>query len=154
MTVYVAMCADILHEGHINVLDKAAIHGDVTVGLLSDDAMSSYKRVPLLTFSQRLRVVKSLRQVSSVVVQDSLDYEPNLRKLKPDFVVHGDDWKTGIQSSVRKRVIEVLKEWGGQLLEVPYTPGVSSSKLIEKALERHLELGRTCCHGSVANGKW
>lgn len=128
-TVYVGMSADLVHPGHLNVIKRAAELGEVVIGLLTDEAIASYKRVPYMTFEQRRAVVESLRHVARVVPQSTLDYVPNLRELEPDFVVHGDDWQTGPQQRTRQRVIEALAEWGGQLVEVPYTEGISSSKL-------------------------
>ncbi len=128
-TVYVGMSADLVHPGHINVLKQAAELGDVTVGLLTDAAIASYKRLPHMTFDQRREVVENLKAVDRVVAQESLDYVPNLREYQPDIVVHGDDWKTGIQRATRQRVIDALAEWGGELVEVPYTEGISSTQL-------------------------
>jgi len=127
--VYVGMSADIIHPGHLNIIREAAKLGDVTVGVLTDEAIASYKRLPYLSFEQRKMVVENLVGVSKVVAQKTLDYVPNLEKLKPDFVVHGDDWKTGVQTKVRQRVIDALARWGGKLVEPPYTPGISSTKL-------------------------
>ena len=127
--VYVAMAADPVHPGHINVISEAAKLGDVTVGLLTDEAIASYKRLTYLTYDQRKAVVESMRQVTRVVPQRTLDYTPNLRLLRPAIVVHGDDWRTGVQVPVRERVIETLREWGGRLVEIPYTSGVSSTSL-------------------------
>jgi phosphoenolpyruvate phosphomutase / 2-hydroxyethylphosphonate cytidylyltransferase len=135
-TVYVGMSADIVHHGHVNIISEARRHGRVIVGLLTDTAIASYKRVPLLTWDQRKSIVENLKGVDEVVPQDSLDYEPNLRRYKPDFVVHGSDWRTGVQQQTRQRVIEVLGEWGGELVEPEYTPDVSSTKLIEGELQR------------------
>jgi phosphoenolpyruvate phosphomutase / 2-hydroxyethylphosphonate cytidylyltransferase len=137
--VYVGMSADFLHPGHLAVIAEARKLGEVTIGLLTDEAVSSYKRLPYLSFDQRRMLAESLSGVSHVVPQTTLDYEPNLRELKPHFVVHGDDWRQGPQKQTRKRVIEVLKEWNGELVEVPYTQGVSSS-----AISKHLsEIGTT-----------
>lgn len=130
-SVYVGMSADFLHHGHLNILKVARELGDVTVGLLTDDAIASYKRLPFLTWDERKAVVENIKGVSSVVPQETLDYRPNLRKLRPDFVVHGSDWKTGPQEEVRQSVIDVLAEWGGQVVEPDYTPGISSSKIIQ-----------------------
>lgn len=127
--VYVAMCADVLHHGHINLLKSAAELGEVVVGLLTDQAIASYKRVPLLTFEERRAVVASLSLVSRIVSQDTHDYRPNLLKLQPAFVVHGDDWQTGNQAAVRGQVIDTIAAWGGRLIEPQYTDGVSSSAL-------------------------
>jgi phosphoenolpyruvate mutase len=138
-TVYVGMSADLIHPGHINVLEKASKLGQVIVGLLTDEAIASYKRLPFMSFDQRQVVVQALSSVSKVVAQETLDYKTNLIKFKPDFVVHGDDWKSGIQSTVRQSVIETLSEWGGELVEVPYTDGISST-MFNKALK---EIGTT-----------
>ncbi|MBS3156583.1 phosphoenolpyruvate mutase [Candidatus Woesearchaeota archaeon] len=127
--VYIGMCADLLHHGHINIIKEGAKLGDVTIGLLTDEAMATYKRLPLLEFEQRKAIVENLKGVKEVIPQPTLDYVPNLRAFKPDFVVHGDDWKTGVQRKTRERVIETLKEWGGQLIEPAYTKDISSTKL-------------------------
>jgi phosphoenolpyruvate phosphomutase len=129
--VYLAMSADIIHHGHINVINKASELGEVTVGVLTDEVIAGYKRFPLLSFGERKSIIESIKGVDHVIAQDTLDYVPNLNKLKPDYVVHGDDWKTGEQRCVREKVIEALKEWGGELVEVPYTEGVSVSQLDE-----------------------
>lgn len=129
--VYVGMSADLVHPGHVNIINKAARLGEVTVGLLTDAAIASYKRLPYLTYEQRKAVVESIKGVQHVVPQNTLDYTANLLALKPDYVVHGDDWRTGIQAKVRQKVIETIREWGGKLVEVPYTKGISSTKLHE-----------------------
>jgi len=127
--VYVAMSADLLHHGHMNIFRKARELGEIIVGLLTDEAIANYKRLPFLTFEQRKEIVENIKGVVNVVPQETLDYVPNLRKLKPDYVVHGDDWQRGVQKKIRERVIETLKEWGGELVEVPYTSGISSTDL-------------------------
>lgn len=128
-TVYVGMSADLIHPGHINVLREAAKLGRVTVGLLTDRAIASYKRLPFLTFEQRLAVIRHIEFVNDVVPQETLDYTANLRVLRPSYVVHGDDWRSGVQMQTRRKVIEMLSEWGGELVEPPYTPGISSTAL-------------------------
>lgn len=128
-TAYVAMSADLIHPGHLKIIGQARRLGDVIVGLLTDEAIASYKRLPYLTYEQRKIVVENIAGVKQVVPQETLDYVPNLLKLKPDYVVHGDDWKTGVQRETRQRVIDILKEWGGTLVEPSYTPGISSTQL-------------------------
>lgn len=128
-TVYVGMSADLLHHGHINIIKEAAKLGDVTVGVLTDKAIASYKRLPYLTYEERKAVVEAMKGVQEVIPQETLDYRPNLEAMKPDIVVHGDDWKTGVQSKVRQQVIDKMAEWGGKLVEVAYTPDISSTKL-------------------------
>ena len=125
------MSADLVHPGHINLLEAASKYGEVIVGLLTDQAIASYKRVPHMTFDQRRAVVENIRQVSKVVAQQTLDYSDNLRAIQPDFVVHGDDWQTGVQTETRRKVVDVLAEWGGELIEVTYTEGISSTSLNE-----------------------
>jgi len=127
--VYVGMSADLVHPGHLNIIKKAAELGEVTIGLLTDEAIASYKRLPHMTFEQRKEVIENIKGVIRVVPQKTLDYVPNLEDLKPDYVVHGDDWKEGVQQKTRERVIETLKKWGGELVEVPYTKGISSTQL-------------------------
>tara|TARA_B100000886_G_scaffold321835_1_gene264374 strand:- start:441 stop:1748 length:1308 start_codon:yes stop_codon:yes gene_type:complete len=133
--VYLALSADLLHHGHMNVLSKAASLGEITIGLMTDEAIAKYKRLPNLTYQQREIVVRGLKGVKDIIPQKTMDYSDNLKKLKPDYVVHGDDWKNGIQKQQRKKVIEVLKEWNGELIEIPYTVGISSSELEESILE-------------------
>ena len=127
--VYVGMSADIIHPGHINILKEASKLGKVIVGLLNDNAISSYKKLPFMTFEQRRVVIEGIKYVTEIVEQKTLDYTDNLIKLKPDFVLHGDDWKNGIQKSVRDQVVEVLKGWNGELIEIPYTEGISSTSI-------------------------
>lgn len=128
-TVYVAVASDIIHEGILNVISCAARLGEVTIGLMSDEAIATYKRLPLLPYKSREVVYSSLRDVAHVVKQDSLSYRDNLLALLPDYVVHGDDWDEGPQSAVRAEVIKLLSQWGGELVEVPYTKGVSATSL-------------------------
>ena len=127
--VYVAMCADIVHPGHINILKCAHKYGDVTVGLLTDAAIESYKRKPYFDYEQRKVVIENFPWIVRIVAQETLDYRPNLLKIKPNYVVHGDDWRQGVQSETRQQVIETLRGWQGRLIEVPYTEDVSSSKI-------------------------
>jgi len=134
-TVYVAMCADIVHHGHMNVIKKARELGQVTIGLFSDEAIASFHRVPFLTFDQRQQIVENLKGVEAVIEQTTLDYTVNLRRLKPDFVVHGDDWQTGPQREIREKVQNVLAEWGGELVEIPYTQDISSSVINQQMKE-------------------
>jgi phosphoenolpyruvate phosphomutase / 2-hydroxyethylphosphonate cytidylyltransferase len=123
------MSADLIHTGHLNIIEEARKYGEVLIGLLTDEAIASYKRLPFLNFNQRKIIVENIKGVSKVVPQTTLDYVPNLRDLKPDYVVHGDDWRTGVQKETRQRVINTLAQWGGELIEPKYTPDISSTKL-------------------------
>ena len=133
--VYVGFAADILHEGHINILKIASKLGEVTVGLLTDSAISSYKKLPHLNYKQREIILKNIKFVKKVLPQDTLDYTKNLLSLKPHYVVHGDDWKFGIQKKIREQVIKTLKKWSGKLVEPKYTKNISSSKIKNKIIE-------------------
>lgn len=127
--VYVGMSADLIHPGHLNIIKEAQKYGYVIVGLLTDKAIGSYKRLPYLDFQQRKIIIEAIKGVEEVIPQETLDYTGNLKKIRPDYVVHGDDWKTGIQQKTRNKVIEVLKEWEGKLIDVPYTKGISSTNI-------------------------
>ena len=130
-TVYVAMSIDLVHPGHLNIINRASKLGKVIVGLLTDKAIASFKRVPIMEYEDRYKVVSAIKNVSKVVKQTTHDYRPNLRKIKPEFVVHGDDWKQGVQKKIPNDVIRELKKWNGKLIEFPYTKGISTTKLIE-----------------------
>ena len=133
--VYVGLAVDIIHEGHINILKTASKYGEVIVGLLTDEAISSYKNIPHLNFERRKIVVQNIKYVKKVIPQNTLSYVPNLKKIKPDYVVHGDDWKKGVQKQTRKDVIKTLKKWSGRLIEPKYTKNISSTLIKNKILE-------------------
>ena len=128
-TVYIAISADILHHGHINLIKKASEYGNLIVGVLTDEVVATYKRFPVLDYEQRTFIIKNIDGVSEVVPQDTLDYTSNLKKYMPDYVFHGDDWKEGVQSKIRQNVIDTLSEWGGELIEIPYTEDVSIDQI-------------------------
>ena len=130
------MAADIVHPGHVNILKVAASYGDVIVGLFTDEAIASYKRVPYMTYEQRAAVIGNMKGVVKVIPQETKDYEPNLRKLKPDYMVHGTDWRTGPLAEVRQRAIDVMTEWGGKVIEPEYTKGISTTQIIKEIEER------------------
>ena len=133
--IYIGMSADLLHPGHLNIINEARKlldskgGGELIVGLLTDKAIASYKRLPYMTWEQRKVVVENVKGVTSVVPQETLDYVPNLLKIKPDYVLHGDDWKTGVQAKTRQRIVDVMAKWGGEVIDIPYTEGISSTKL-------------------------
>ncbi len=129
------MVADLIHHGHINIIKEARKYGRVIVGLMTDKAAASYKRLPLLPYEERKKIVESLAGVHEVIPQHELDYVKATAKLKPDFIVHGSDWKTGPQSKTRKEIIAAMKKWGGKVIEPEYTTGVSSSALVQAQKE-------------------
>lgn len=129
-TVYLGMSADLLHPGHLNIIQKAREYGDeIIVGLLTDKAIASYKRLPYMNWEQRKIVVENVKGITKVIPQETLDYVPNLLRIKPDYVLHGDDWRTGPQAETRQRIIDIMKTWGGEVIDIPYTQGISSTNL-------------------------
>jgi phosphoenolpyruvate mutase len=126
-TVYVPLAADILHEGHLNILRIASGYGKVIVGLLTDAAIIQYKNLPFFDYDQRLKIVSNLKFVDQVIPQDSWDYKEILNSIKPNFFVHGDDWKVGVQSKIRLEVIKELKKWNGKLIEPKYFKKISKN---------------------------
>lgn len=132
-TVYLGITGDIIHPGIINIINEGAKLGELTIGLLTDSAIVSHKRLPYLSYEQRKQVVENIKGVARVVPQEEWSYVPNLKKLKPDYMIHGDDWKTNYLSKIRDEVFEAVKEWGGQVVEIPYTQGINSSALAENA---------------------
>jgi len=130
--VYLAIGTDIIHHGHINVIEKARELGEVTVGVLTDEVIASYKRYPILSYDERKKIIENIKGVDNVIKQEELDYTPSLKKVNPDYVVHGDDWRTGPQRKIRDKVIETLEKLGGELIEVEYTEDISLDQLDEK----------------------
>jgi phosphoenolpyruvate phosphomutase len=146
--VYVPLAADILHEGHLNILRIAAGYGKVIVGLLTDAAIIQYKNLPFFDYDQRFKIVSNLKLVDKVVPQDSWDYKEILNSIKPDFFVHGDEWKIGIQAKMRLEVIKELKKWKGKLIEPKYFKNISKDyqkKIFQMSItpdQRKLKLRR------------
>ena len=131
--VYIGLSADILHKGHINILKIGKKYGEVIVGLLTDEAIASYKNIPYLNYEKRKIVLENIKYVTKVIPQKTLDYVENLNLIKPNYVIHGDDWKTGVQQKTRDRVIKTLRKWSGKLIEPKYTKNISST-LIKKQM--------------------
>ncbi len=130
--VYLGMIADIMHPGLINIINEGAKYGDVIIGLYTDKAIATHKRLPYLTYEQRETVVRSIHGVADVVPQDDWSYVPNLVKYKPDYIIHGDDWLEGPDKYIRDEVFKVMEAMGGQVIEIPYTKGITSSGLAEE----------------------
>ena len=127
--VYLGMIGDIMHPGLINIINEGAKYGDVMIGLFTDKAIATHKRLPYLTYDQRKTVVESIKGVSSIVPQDEWSYVPNLLKYKPDYIIHGDDWVYGPDKYIRDEVFKVMEKLGGEVIEIPYTKGISASGL-------------------------
>ena len=120
-TVYMCFASDIIHGGHIKIIRRAQRLGKLVIGVLSDEAVASYKRFPLVPEAERMRLFENIAGVSKVVAQRTLSYRENLEKYHPDIVVHGDDWCTGFQQPVRDEVVSILASYGGKLVEYPYS---------------------------------
>ena len=127
--VYLGMVGDILHPGLINIITEATKLGNVMVGLYTDKAIAAYRRLPYMTYEQRKQVVENIKGVTQVVPQDDYSYIPNLLKYKPNYIIHGDDWKEGRDSELRDAVFKTMHEIGGEVVEIPYTKGINSSSL-------------------------
>ena len=130
--VYLGMIADIMHPGLINIINEGTKYGDVIIGLYTDKAIATHKRLPYLTYEQRETVVRSINGVADVVPQDDWSYVPNLVKYKPDYIIHGDDWLQGPDKYIRDEVFKVMEAMGGKVIEIPYTKGITSSGLAEE----------------------
>ena len=136
--IYMCFSTDVVHSGHINIIKKAEQLGDLTIGVLSDEAISSFKRYPLMPFEERKVLFENIAGVKKVVEQKELSYKNVLLELKPDIVVHGDDWKEGFQKPIRDEVIEVLNSYGGELVEFPYN---KDAKYDELDKQMRMQLG-------------
>tara|TARA_Y100000389_G_scaffold188076_1_gene210184 strand:+ start:9346 stop:10650 length:1305 start_codon:yes stop_codon:yes gene_type:complete len=133
--VYIALSADSLHHAHINLIKKGLNYGQITIGLLTDKAIASRKRIPLLSYNERKIILENIKGVTKVIPQNEWDYSKNILKLKPDFMIHGDDWTKGPELNLRNRAIKALKKVGGKLIEIPYTTGISSTALAEAQIK-------------------
>lgn len=141
-TVYMCFSTDIIHSGHINIIQKAAQLGRVVAGVLCDRCVAIYEKYPLLPEQERVKILENITGIDRVVVQNDIYYDEVIRKLRPDYVVHGDNWRTGYQKPVRERVIETLKEWGGELVEFPYTSNETLAT-ISQSLESRVGMPET-----------
>jgi cytidyltransferase-like protein len=125
---YCGMCADIVHRGHINIIKEAnKLDCKVMIGLLTDEAIKSYKHGPYMNYYEREYILNSIVGVDIVVPQNSLDYTFNIMKYKPKYVLHGDDWLIGVQKSIRDNIEQILATYGGHIIDIPYTADISSS---------------------------
>ncbi len=134
--VYTCFCTDVIHEGHLNILRHAREYGEVTVGVMADSAMVRFNRFPTLTLEGRMELVRATGLADHVLVQNTIMYGDVLRSLKPDYVVHGDNWKEGPEQAIRKNVLEELEKYGGELIELPYTDNVQVKKIDDRMREK------------------
>ena len=135
-TVYTCFCTDVIHEGHLNIISEAKKYGKIVVGALSDKALIRYNKFPTISLEERVRLYRSIEGVDSVVIQNDMLYEDVIPQLKPDFVMHGDNWSLGPESAIRNRVKALLAEYGGQLVEVAYTYNENVKKIDQRLKEK------------------
>lgn len=134
--VYACFCTDIIHEGHLNILREAGKYGEVTVGVLADEAMVRYNRFPTISLEERIMLVEQTGLVKQVIVQHEIMYDNVIEKLRPDFVVHGDNWKEGPENAIRNNVLKNLEKFGGELIEIPYTYNERVKKIDDRLKEK------------------
>lgn len=134
--VYTCFCTDNIHEGHLHVISEAKKYGDVIVGVLTDSEMIRYNRFPVKTTKERVDMVKSIPGIHDVIIQDNVMYDKVVEELHPDFVVHGDNWNSGPLQLIRNNIVKLLSEYGGQLIEVPYTRNENVLKIDKKMREK------------------
>ena len=127
--VYTCFCTDVIHEGHLNIINEAKKYGDVIVGALSDEASIRYNKFPTISLEERTKLYKSIPGIKDVVIQERMHYDDIVKEYHPDFIVHGDNWQSGPESILREQLIELLKKEGGQLIEVPYTKNDNVKKI-------------------------
>ena len=130
-TVYLGMIGDIMHPGLINIITEGAKYGDVMIGLFTDRAIATHKRLPYLTYDQRKAVIEKIVGVKTIVPQEEWSYVENLKRYKPDYIIHGDDWLYGPDKYIRDEVFKVMEAQGGKVIEIPYTKGISATGLKE-----------------------
>lgn len=134
--VYTALGTDVIHEGHLNILRHAQEYGTVIVGALSDKALIRYSRFPTVPQEERVKLYESLEGVSRVIIQDDYLYDDVIATLKPDYVVHGDNWQNGPERAIRNNIEGLLATYGGTLIEVPYTRSEQARKVDQQLREK------------------
>ncbi len=138
-TVYTCFCTDIIHDGHLNIINKARQYGKVVVGALTDNALIRYNRFPTVPLDERMKIYSAIEGVDRVIVQSDMLYDEVIKELRPDYVIHGDNWKTGPESVIRENVLNALKLYGGELIEVGYTVS-DQAKRVDRMLREKLSM--------------
>lgn len=135
-TVYTCFTTDVIHEGHLNIVNEAAKYGQLIIGVLTDEAMVMFDRFPTISFEERMELIKSIPGVAKVVSQDTVMYDSIIREFKPDYVIHGDNWLSGPTRAIRDNVEKLLGEYGGQIIDVPYTYNENVKHIDDKIKEK------------------
>lgn len=134
--IYSCFSTDILHEGHMKIINEALKYGDLIIGVLSDEACVKFDRFPIMKAEERIEMFKKIPGVTKVILQNDVSYSKILNQIKPEFVIHGDNWREGPQSIIRKDVEEILKEWNGKLIEIPYTKNSKVKKIDDNSKKK------------------
>lgn len=134
--VYTCFCTDVIHEGHLNILREAGKYGQVTVGILSDAAMIKFNRFPTITMDERARIVQETGLADSVVIQNEIMYDKVFADLRPDYVIHGDNWREGPERAIRQNVLDNMRKYGGELIEIAYTHNANVKKIDDNIREK------------------
>ncbi len=134
--VYTCFCTDVVHEGHLNIIKNAQQYGEVIIGVLSDEAMVKFNRFPTISFEERIQMVKDIEGVSRVVIQNEIMYDAVIAEIQPDYVIHGDNWTSGPMKAIRDNVVALLKEYGGRVIDVPYTYNDNVKRIDDRLKER------------------
>lgn len=134
--VYTCFCTDMIHDGHLNIIREARKYGEVIIGVLSDEAMVRFNRFPGISFQERCRMIQELDGISQVVVQKDIMYDNIIQELRPDYVIHGDNWKEGPMKAIRNNVVKLLASYGGELIDIPYTYSENVRRLDAKMKEK------------------
>ena len=134
--VYTCFCTDIIHDGHLNLINEAKKYGDVVVGVLCDAEILKYNRFPLKTTSERVKLVEEIPDVKKVIIQNEIMYDNVVKELRPDYIVHGDNWSEDSMKVIKKNILNVLDEYGGELIEVPYTFNEKIQKIDRQMREK------------------
>ena len=134
--VYTCFCTDIIHEGHLNLINEAKKYGDVVVGVLCDSEMVKYNRFPLKSTSERVKLVEEIPDVNKVIIQNNIMYDDVVEELRPDYIIHGDNWSEDSMKVIKQNILDVLAKYGGELIEVPYTFNPKVQKIDRQMRER------------------
>ena len=134
--VYTCFCTDVIHEGHLNLINEAKKYGDIVIGVLCDSEMVKYNKFPLKSTKERVELVKSIPDVKEVIIQDNIMYDKVVEELRPDYIIHGDNWAEDSMKVIKKNILKCLDEYGGELIEVPYTFNPKVQKIDRQMREK------------------
>ena len=134
--VYTCFCTDVIHEGHLNIINEAKKYGEVVIGILCDSEMVKYNRFPLKTTEERIELAKSIPDIKEVIVQNDIMYDNIVKELRPDYIIHGNNWSDDSMKAIKKNILNVLDKYGGELIEIPYTFNPTVQKIDRQMREK------------------